>query len=101
MPWQTGCGSANAILATIRVDLTTLPRVQEAREAMLHRHLYAHNVGVIDEQYIDDWGKLTSEDLKPLVALYGYPNQDCYWFRPLQRMNDYIEAIRKLVLALP
>jgi hypothetical protein len=101
MPWQTNAGSASHLLQSVGIDLSSVAKVHAAREAMLHRHLYAHNIGVIDDQYLDDWKQLTGEDLTPAVSSLGYPTKDCYWFRPLQAITTYIDELRKFVANLP
>jgi hypothetical protein len=100
-PWQTGKGSALATLNLAGYDLLTNHQLPQAQQVMLHRHLYAHNIGVIDDEYIDDWKRLTGEDLLPVMTASGYPAQDAYWFRPLTNLATYIENLRKFVRDLP
>lgn len=100
-PWQTTKGSALATLKLAGYDLLQNPKLLQAQQVMLHRHLYAHNVGVIDDEYIDDWKLLTGEDLLPVTTASGYPALDVYWFRPLTNLKTYIEDLRKFVGHLP
>lgn len=65
------------------------------------RNLYAHNVGIIDDEYIEDWKRLTGEDLLAVMTASGYPASDAYWFRPLLELSAYIENLREFVRALP
>ncbi len=71
------------------------------REVMLHRHLYAHRSGVVDEKYLKDHVAVTGTDIKPAVKAEGFPGQDVYWFRPLQSLSDFIEASRRFFRLLP
>ncbi|MFC1464519.1 MAG: hypothetical protein ACFLMY_06700 [Candidatus Brachytrichaceae bacterium NZ_4S206] len=101
MPWNSKDG-AIPLLLTVGVDLTALPELPTLQELMLHRHLYAHNLGVIDDQYIDRLKKLTGRDLltDPTIST-SYPAQDVVWFEPLGRINDFIEAVRRFFRQLP
>ena len=101
MPWH-GNDGAISLLKTVNVDLTGIPELPIVQELVLHRHLYAHNLGVIDDDYINNLKRLTSIDLQanPLVAAQ-YPAQDVLWFEPLSRLPVFIEAVRAFVRALP
>jgi hypothetical protein len=100
MPWQTTPGSATDLLQSVGIALNQATKVQAAQEVMLHRHLYAHNIGVIDDQYIDHWERLTGENLTTTVSCSGYPASDCYWFRPLDSITSYINDLRSFVANL-
>ncbi len=76
------------------VDLTQNPHLVEIQELMLHRHLYAHCSGIVDDDYIYDILRTTGQDLQQLPELSSYPNQETYFFEPLKRLNDFIEATR-------
>ena len=69
---------------------------------MQHRHLYAHNSGIIDDDYIAKILKITGIDLlqNPQI-LNVYPAQDVYWFKPLERINEFIEATKRFFAAFP
>ncbi|MGB4925453.1 MAG: hypothetical protein WBP25_03025 [Giesbergeria sp.] len=101
MPWH-GNDGAVALLKTINVDITAIPELPIVQELVLHRHLYAHNLGVIDDDYIKNLKRLTGVDLKadPNVASQ-YPAQDVFWFEPLSRLPVFIEAVRSFVRVLP
>lgn len=94
MPWHKKNG-AIPLLLDVGVDLEKLSDFPTIQELMLHRHLYAHNLGVIDDSYIEDLKNLTGTDLldKPEISS-KYPAEDVYWFEPLGRINLYIEAVR-------
>ncbi|MDA8447886.1 hypothetical protein [Paracidovorax valerianellae] len=100
MPWH-GNDGAVALIKTVNVDITVIPELPIVQELVLHRHLYAHNLGVIDDEYIKKLKRLTSIDLQanPQVAAQ-YPAQDVFWFEPLDRLPVFIEAVRSFVRAL-
>lgn len=101
MPWH-GNDGAIVLLKRVNVDITVIPELPIVQELVLHRHLYAHNLGVIDDDYISNLKRLTSVDLQanPSVAAQ-YPAQDVIWFEPLSRLHVFIEAVRSFVRALP
>lgn len=101
MPWH-GNDGAIALLKTVNVDITAIPELPTVQELVLHRHLYAHNLGVIDDEYITNLKRLTTVDLQadPTIAAQ-YPAQDVYWFEPLSRLPGFIEAARSFVRSLP
>ena len=101
MPWN-GADGAIPLFLTVGVDLKAFTELPTLQELMLHRHLYAHNLGVIDDQYIDRLKKLTGRDLltDPTIST-SYPAQDVVWFEPLGRINDFIEAVRRFFRQLP
>lgn len=101
MPWN-GSDGALPLLLSEGIDLTALHELTKLQELMLHRHLYAHNLGVIDDKYIKRLKNLTGKDLMLDPAIKGvYPSQDVYWFEPLGRLNVFIEAVRGFFLKLP
>lgn len=101
MPWNDADGAIPLFL-TVGVDLKTLSTLPVLQELMLHRHLYAHNLGVIDDQYIDRLKRLTGKDLLTNAMIStSYPDEDVVWFEPLGRINDFIEAVRKFFHQLP
>ena len=101
MPWHGNYG-AIALLKSVNIDITAIPELPTVQELVLHRHLYAHNLGVIDDEYIKNLKRLTAVDLQadPTVAAQ-YPAQDVFWFEPLDRLPVFIEAVRSFVRALP
>ena len=101
MPWH-GSDGAIALLKTANVDITEIPQFPTVQELVLHRHLYAHNLGVIDDQYINDVERLTGVDLRRNQQVAAqYPGQDVVWFEPLGRLPVFIEAARSFLRALP
>lgn len=101
MPWH-GNDGAIALLKTVNVDITAIPELRIVQELVLHRHLYAHNLGVIDDDYIKNLERLTMVDVQAHPAIAAqYPAQDVYWFEPLSRLPKFIEAARSFVRALP
>jgi len=83
-------------------DLSTNKHLVSIQEAMMHRHLYAPNSGIIDDDYIDKMKKITGQDIKTLPEIAAsYPTNDTYWFEPLTRLNDFIEEARKFFDLFP
>jgi len=94
MPWHTN-NCASSLFLQVGFDLLGIPELPIVQELMLHRHLYAHNLGVIDDQYIGNLITLTARDLRLEPTIRGiYPNDDCYWFEPLGRLGEFIEKVR-------
>jgi hypothetical protein len=100
MPWHKANG-AIAMFKTIGVDLTMQRDLPALQELMLHRHLYAHHLGVVDDQYLAKLKALTGRDLRSEGLFAHYPVQDSYWFEPLGRLNAFIEAVRSFWRELP
>lgn len=101
MPWNNSDGAIQ-LLMSVGVDLTIINELAMLQELMLHRHLYAHNLGVIDDQYIERLKKLTGNDLLADQKISSsYPAQDVVWFEPLGRIDSFIEAVRNFFHKLP
>jgi hypothetical protein len=83
------------------LNLTLLPQWQTMRELMVHRHLYAHRSGAVDERYVADVEAVTGKPIRDRLATAGYPDEDIYWFEPLAGLPGFIEAARTFVAALP
>lgn len=84
-------------------DLSANPYLRSMQEMMAHRHLYAHNSGLLDEEYICNILRITGEDIRTRAALAAgrYPDEDVYWFEPLKRLNHYIEEARRFFRSFP
>lgn len=97
MPWNNKDG-AIALFKSIGVDLTAMQAFLVVQELMLHRHLYAHNAGVIDAKYIVDLKKLKGQDISKNPGVQNvFPAQDVVWFEPLARLNLFIEGARSFL----
>jgi hypothetical protein len=98
-----GCTLQRLFQSELGVDLEAIPHFVKVKELFVHRHLYAHNGGVVDEKYLADLKAVTGVDLlaDPRFAESGYPNQDVYWFEPLERVFEFHTAANKMVRALP
>jgi hypothetical protein len=55
----------------IEYDLTGNPHLQSIQETMMHRHLYAHNSGLLDDEYIDRIQRITGEDISSTLAIWA------------------------------
>lgn len=101
MPWHNN-GALRIYREELSYDLTANQYLKSVQELMLHRHLYAHNSGLIDDEYIKRLKLLTGLDLmqRPEVTRQ-YPADDLYWFEPLKRLNDFIEETRRFFRVFP
>ena len=81
-------------------DLENNPFWASAREVMVHRHLYAHRSGLVDDKYITDLQRITGQDIRPSLVSMNYPIEQVYWFKPLDKLHDYIESMRSFFKAL-
>ncbi|MBN1653640.1 MAG: hypothetical protein JXA30_07670 [Deltaproteobacteria bacterium] len=85
------------------IDIKSFSEFSSVREFFVHRHLYAHNSGLLDEKYLADLDAVGGQP-KPsaeTLANLGHPAQDAYWFEPLSNLNKYIEDFRRLFRQLP
>jgi len=99
--WNGNDSAINLYQIELSIDLTQNNHLTSMQEAMLHRHLYAHNSGLIDDQYIQRLKTLTGTDLNGDPRMQGYPNDDVYWFSPLEKLSEFIEEARRFFEALP
>jgi hypothetical protein len=84
-------------------DLTTIKELAAIQEMMMHRHLYTHSSGLLDDEYLKRIKQITGQDIlvmHPEIAK-SYPNQDTYWFEPLDRLAQFIELARKFFGQFP
>lgn len=104
MPWHDPDGAVELLRSDryIEFDLNTIDEFPLLQELMHHRHLYAHNLGIIDDDYIKNLKKLTGIDIMVHPAINDvYPSEDVFWFEPLTRLNVFIEAVRRFFRKLP
>lgn len=94
-PWQDD-GVIHLYRQQLGLDLGPNPDLPAVQEALLHRHLYAHHSGLLNDDYIANIRRLTGTDLAadPGIAA-SYPHEDVYWFEPLGRIGEFIEASRR------
>lgn len=95
-------GAIDLYQNVVGYDIALNPYIKSIQEAMQHRHLYAHNSGLIDDEYINNLRNITGQDITthPMVA-QAYPQQDVYWFEPLGRLNFFIEETRNFFSRFP
>lgn len=94
LPNKSGDGDCVKLFEKIGVDLKGKTGFAAVQEMMLHRHLYVHNSGVVDEDYLAKHSFILGTDITPDVTTQGYPNEDVVWFRPLGQLQRFIEASR-------
>ncbi len=82
-------------------DLSSNPGWPRMRELVVHRHLYAHRSGLVDDLYINDFREVRGEDLLPQIASLGYPDEEVLWFSPLKQLGLFIEDVRLFFRHLP
>ena len=101
--WQGANGVISHYRDEIGYDLTTNSHLHAIQEAMMHRHLYAHNSGLLDDEYIDNIRQITGENIRthPSLAQSNHPAEDVYWFEPLDRLNLHIEEARRFFRRFP
>lgn len=100
----SGGGSKNLqslYMSELGIDLEAIPGFSDIKEFFIHRHLYTHNSGVVDDHYINDLKAVSGIDLSAEFTPIGYPAEDCMWFNPLKDLDRFIEAARKVFTALP
>lgn len=100
LPW-THNSAIDLYRNELGIDLTQNQYLNSIQEIMLCRHLYAHNSGLLTEDFIDKYKRLTSFDILSLPNANTFPNQDTYCFEPLKRLNDFIEDSRRFIKMLP
>lgn len=99
--WQNN-GVRNLFISQLSYDIRQIPELSTIQEAMMHRHLYAHNSGLIDDTYLDRIQQITGIDLRNEDEIKNqYPSNDVYWFKPLKELSKYIEGARKFFSQLP
>jgi hypothetical protein len=99
--WQND-GVISLYQREIGYDLTNNPHLQAIQEAMMHRHLYAHSSGIIDDDYINKIKKITGQDISTLPEISAsYPANDTYWFKPLKKLEYFIEETRNFFDKFP
>lgn len=100
--WQQN-GAIRLYKDELGYDLSTNPHLPSMQEMMAHRHLYAHNSGLLDEEYVKNIERITGEDLRarPSLSTSQYPAEDVYWFEPLERLNFFIEEARAFFRPFP
>jgi len=82
------------------LEVGALPEWSTLREIMVHRHLYAHRSGLLDDKYIQDIATVTGSSIREAVESHGYPEVEVYWFQPLSRLDHFIGASRRYFEAL-
>ena len=83
------------------VDLSAIPQWITMRQIMVHRHLFAHRGGLVDDDYLAQHSMVCGVDIRADVELLGYPEKDVFWFRPLKDIPYYIEAARAFFGQVP
>lgn len=100
LPW-----SKNSALELYKneldIDLTLNSKLNSIQEIMYCRHLFAHNCGLLTDDFIANFHRLTGIDILTLPSAQTYPSEDTYYFEPLKKLDKFIEESRKFVKELP
>lgn len=100
LPW-TQNSAIDIYRNELNIDLTANSKLVQIQEIMLCRHLFAHNSGLLTDDFIDKYLRLTNIDITTLPAIQNYPSSDTYFFDPLQKLNKFIEDAKRFVRKLP
>lgn len=87
--------------AKLDIDLSENPELRRMQELVAHRHLYGHSSGLVTDDYIDHWKRLTGVDLRADKMLDAYPDEDVYWFGPLDELNAFVGDVRRFFRWFP
>ena len=100
--WQKK-GLINLYKKELGYDLKTNKELIKIQEIMIHRHLYAHNSGLVDNDYLKGIKNITGHDLKQEVKIIKttYPEDDVYYFEPLKRLGEFIEDCKRFFSNFP
>ncbi len=102
-PWQSGNDNAISLFQNVlNYDLNSNTEFKKMQELMLCRHLYAHNSGLIDSDFVSRYLNLTGVDISQIpTVLASYPKSDTYYFAPLDKIPDLIESSKRFFDNLP
>lgn len=103
LPWQNKPTDAiDLFRSELGYDLNTNVKFKNIQEIMILRHLYAHNAGLINEKFINEYEKMNGIDITTLPDIKDhYPTEDCYFFAPLKKLNTFIEDARSFFRNFP
>lgn len=103
LPWQNNPTDAISLFkCELGYDLNANSKFRNIQELMILRHLYAHNAGLINEKFIIDYKKVSGTDITILPIIKDcYPAEDCYFFAPLNTLNNFIEDTRTFFKEFP
>ncbi len=91
-------------LKDLKINLEEFPEFALIKEFVIHRHLYAHNSGYLDEQFFKDMKEYCEIDLlanDPEFSELGWPTKDLVYTSPLRRIGEFSTAISSLFKKLP
>lgn len=101
LPWSKR-SAMDIYYNELKIDITSFKKFDEIQEVMLNRHLFAHNTGLLDEDYMSKLLKLKKIDLTqdPIISK-SFGIEDVYYFEPLKRLDNFIEATRVFFGSFP
>lgn len=79
-------------------DLSTNKEIKSIQEIFVNRHLFVHNLGIVDDGYVNNLKVLSLYE----EGMFGdYENTEAYYFKPLDKLGIYIESARSFFLEFP
>lgn len=101
LPW-TKNSAIDLFITYLNYDLNNNTKLRIIQELMLCRHLYAHNTGLINDDFVNKYYRLTGIDIAQIAQIKNsYPQNDTYFFTPLNKINEYIEESKRFISELP
>ena len=98
-------GKSNSALIiykeVLKYDLFNNSQLKHIQELVLCRHLYAHKSGLLYDHFMKEYLELTGVDLRKTNHIGHYPDEEVYFFEPLDRLKTFIEAARKFFEEFP
>ncbi len=111
LPWDNE-GILTRIKNQFKIDPLLIDELPILQEVMLLRHLYAHNSGLLDRKFVNNYERLTgidicksssifSESLKNVSSTFKFAEksmysdfeyEDTYFFEPLHKMSIFISG---------
>lgn len=101
LPWS-GDNVMDLYKRKLQTELISVSKFSSLQEIMLLRHLYAHNSWLLDDKFIQNYHRLTREDILTLPEInWVYPQEDVYFFKPLKKLSNFIEDSRHFINEFP
>jgi hypothetical protein len=100
MPWSNK-NVIDLYKNQLEYDLTSNSKFKDMQELMLYRHLYAHNPGILNNKFVNEFNRLTTKNLEVFPLTSTYLAEDTYFFEHLNKLNQFIEDARKFFYEFP
>lgn len=108
-PWHKN-GIFVKINNEFHINPLEIDEVKTIQQVVLLRHFYAHNSGLLDQQFVNNYQRLTGIDICKAESLYpglftdnknrktiysDYESEDIYFFEPLKKIQALISDSEK------